>query len=504
MRPETAGTDILSIDEFCKSPLLHFCIRAQQQNNTRFYLPVDTSVVLLECIIQSEQDISLRKSVVSFQCNLNDLVIASGSLLVACRPLASNNTCVYLYNHQCEIFPQPHFIETLLADPVVLPDAEESGEGRVVSVSETSSGINLIIFSTSYSLRTYSIPDDCQAPLKLSRQESAILLACTNATQYMINITNLLPRFFCIDSATHGSLLALSSNGYALFSSQLQLTLQDITSEHAVTISIDRSHGSPVYADFTYNGAYAFVATNVTVIFIHVTQALRSHDPSENFYFYPVQICYVCPSVQFINSTMAVVSSMDDEYNVMLRFLMFDQWPPYLFISKILPGFPRQYWFLTDVPREIVLPTTVTTDTKITLSVTKNTATTTSMDTTPTTTSSPSNTDGSDSESDMTTIIIVIITVCLFIFITAVILLLVAFPMYKKWKQGVQSRSSDNHTRITNPTATATTATTNAIATAPVNATAVEEQHSPQSTTLTVYNVRDSQSGSPAATSKHQ
>ena len=486
----------LSIDSFCKSPLLYSCIRAQQQSSTRFYLPMDTRVVLLECAIQPEQDISLTKRVMSFQCNLNDLVIASGGLLVACRPLASSDTCIYLFNDRCEHFPRPHTIDNLLADPVVLPSTEHSGEGRVVSASGTSSGMKLIIFTTSYSLRSYSIPDDCQAPLKLSRQESAVLLVCANATQYMINVTNLLARFFHINSAAHGSLLALSSKGYALFSSPPQLTLQNITSTYAATISIDHSYGNPVYADFTYDGSYAFVATNETVIFIHVTQALTSHDQSEYFYFFPVQICFICPSVQFINSTMAVVSAMDgNEYNIMLQILMLNQWPPYLFLHKILPGFPKHYWFLNDVSTEMVFPTPVTSDTKTIPSSTKNAATITSMDTKPSATSSNSSDDDSDSE---TVIIIATIVVCLLIFVFAVILLLVAYPMYKKWKQDIQPRNHDN--RILNPTATVDPAIT-VNDTAPVNATAIQEQHPVQSTTPTAYSARRD---SPATKPRHR
>ena len=389
----------------------------------------------------------------------------------------------------------------MLADPVVLPSTEHSGGGRVVSVSGTSSGIKLIIFTTSYSLRSYSIPDDCQAPLKLSRQESAVLLVCANATQYMINVTNLLARFFHIDSAAHGSLLALSSKGYALFSSPPQLTLQNITSTYAATISIDRSYGNPIYADFTYDGSYAFVATNETVIFIHVTQALTSHDQSEYFYFFPVQICFICPSVQFINSTMAVVSAMDgNEHNIMLHIVMLNQWPPYLFLSKTLPGFPKQYWFLSDVSTEMVLPTTVTSGTTMIPSSTKNIATITSMDTKPTITNSHSNIDDSESESDINIAIIAIVIVIVCVLVTAVIVLLVGSSMYIKRKRDPQPRNHDD--RIVNAPANVAVPVNNH---APVYVTAVQEQHSLQRITMpTAYNVRASQSDSPAAKPRHR
>ena len=411
------GTEIPSLPGFCKSPLLHSCFRAQNKNDTEFYSPaVDTrDAFILERVIQHGNEIALRKSIVSFRCNPNDFVIvSSGKLLVACRPMGSNDTCTYLHNDECQNFPPPNNIETLVADPVAfaVPNMEDSSEGRIVSVVRSRSGLKLIVFFTSHHLRQYDVPDDCQAPLKLSRQESTMLLACANKTQYMVNVTDLPAKFFRIDSATHGSLLALSNRGYALFSSPLQLTIQNITSENAVTVSINgRLQGGIIYADFSSDGNYAFVATNLTVLFINVTEALAGLDNvhSQSFYFFPIQICFICPSVQFINSTTAVISARDgDKHVTTLLFLALNQWPPYLFLNKTLPGFPKQYWYITDSSAEIVLPTTVNT-------ITSPSTTSTTVTSEPVTTSNlPSN---SDDPGNSTVIIIVLPVIgCLAIF----------------------------------------------------------------------------------------
>ena len=379
----------------------------------------------------------------ALQCNPNDFVISSGNLLIACRPTGSSDDCTYLYNDQCHNFP-PQNIENLVTDPVaftvpVTNSVDNSGGGKIVSVVR-SRGLKLIIFSTSHRLRLYNIPDDCQAPLKLSRQESTILLACANATQYMVNITELPAKFFHIDSAAYGSLLALSDKGYALFSSPPQLTVQNITSEYAVTVSINDRQGSVIYADFTSDGKYAFVVTNVTVIFIHVTEALAGSwhdDDSQSFYFFPIQICFVCPSVQFLNTTTAVISAREgDRYLTTLLFLSISQWPPYVFLNKTLHGFPKQYWYIAaGSSAEIVSSTTKD---KMTIRSTINSVVK-SEDTMPTTTSSPSNSDSHDDSIGTIAVILFPIIACLVVLILLVVI--VAF-LCRNTKKGNTSTNS--------------------------------------------------------------
>ena len=436
MIPDSDGTEIPSLPGgFCKSPLLHSCFRAQNKNDTEFYSSAVNArdAFVLERVLEHGNEISLRKSAVSFRCNPNDFVISSGNLLVACRPIGSNDDCTYLYNDQCHNFP-PSNIENLVTDPVAFTavpatnSADNSGGGRIVSVvRSTARGLKLIVFSTGHRLRPYDIPDDCQAPLKLSRQESTILLACANATQYMINITELPAKFFHIDSAAHGSLLALSDKGYALFSSPLQLTLQNITSKYAVTVSINSRQGSVIYADFTSDGKYAFVVTNVTVIFIHVAEALAgSHnDHSQNFYFFPIQICFICPSVQFLNTTTAVISARDgDGYFTTLLFLSLSQWPPYVFLNKTLHGFPKQYWYIAaGSSAEIVLPTT----TDMMTSVSSTSATVVSEETKPTSTSA-SRSDADDPDNGI--IIAILLPIIGVVGCLGLIFVLIAVALY--------------------------------------------------------------------------
>ena len=429
--PDSDGTEIPSLPEFCRSPLLHSCFRALSKlNDTEFYSPtVNTKdVFVLERVLEHGNEISLRKGTVSLQCNPNDFAISSGNLLIACRPIGSSDGCTYLYNDQCHNFP-PQNIENLVTDPVaftvpVTNLVNNSGGGKIMSVVR-SRGLQLIIFSTSHQLKLHDIPDDCQTPLKLSRQESTILLACANATQYMVNITELPAKFFHIDSAAYGSLLALSDKGYALFSSPPQLTVQNITSEYAVTVSINDRQGSVIYADFTSDGKYAFVVTNVTVIFIHVTEALAGSwhdDDSQSFYFFPIQICFVCPSVQFLNTTTAVISAREgDRYLTTLLFLSISQWPPYVFLNKTLHGFPKQYWYIAaGSSAEIVLSTTKD---KMTIPSTINSVVK-SEDIVPTTTSSPSNSDNHDDSISTIAVILFPIISCLVIFILVVIVAL--------------------------------------------------------------------------------
>ena len=410
------GPEVTSLPGFCKSPLLHSCFRAQNKNDTEFYSPaVDTrDAFLLERVIQHGDEISLRKNVVSFRCNPNDFVISSGKLLVACRPIGSNDTCTYLHDNQCHNFPPPNDIENLVADPVAfaVPNMEDSSGGRILSVVRSrSGGLKLIVFLTSHQLRPYDVPDDCQAPLKLSRQESTVLLACANGTRYMVNVTELPAKFFHINSAAHGSLLALSNKGYALFSSLLQLTLQNITSGDAITKSINDIQDGIIYADFSSDGNHAFVVTNVTVIFIHVTDALQSQ---AGFYIFDTQICFICPSVQFINSTTAVISTRDgDKHVTFLLFLALNHWPPYLFLNKTLPGFPKQYWFIADSAAETVLPTTIDNMTSPNTAISTG-ATATSEGTKPITTSNPSNSD--DPDNGIILILVLIIITCFVIF----------------------------------------------------------------------------------------
>lgn len=450
LQPE--GIVVPTISGFCKSPLLSSCFRAQQQNNTKFYTPVDAaSVLLLECITQPGQ-VTLLGSLETFeQCNPNDFVIASDKLLVACRPLGSNDACTYLYDGQCQNFPPPHNIENLITDPVVLAvtNMEDSSGGRIVSVGSGVPNLKLIVFLASDQRRgPYNIPADCQAPVKLSRQESTILLTCVNSTKYMVNVTELPAAFFRINSATHGSLLALSSKGYALFSSPLQqLTLQNITSRYAVSILINASHGNPVFADFTPNGDYAFVATNVTVIFIHVTEALTGRNVDGYFHFIPVQLCFVCPSVQFINSTVAIVSGRDgDRHTTILQFIALDQWPPYLLLnrSRMLPDFPKQYLFVTDSSPKI-LTVSPTTSNVIMISSSRRTSTVTTMsvELKPTFINS-------DVDSDNATVIAIVIpiVICLIVFSLCV----VAAVAISRWrnKLGVNGSPVQEQNRNSN------------------------------------------------------
>ena len=328
------------------------CLQAEA-NGTIFYAPVENSSIVIKLTIDKTENQTVRKEVIQLSCLPSDLVtMVYGSLIVACRDAAERDDF-------CEGSDCNNIVVNNLNDrvtPIVYSGIH--GDRRTGQIIATILNPHRLVtyIVRGFQQRTYNLPTSCSEPLDLSRQKSSVILTCTNETQFWINITDKLDNavFYPIES-TNGPLLALSNHGFALFLAGSQLTLQNVVAGDAVTqtIPIDNT-GHTVFADFTTDGKYAFVAINRTaVMFIYVTLAITD-DGGQYFHTMTTShpLCPTCPAVQFLSTTIAVVSS----YNVQslltttVSVLLLTQWPPCLLVTEILIGQPRQYWLNPSAP----------------------------------------------------------------------------------------------------------------------------------------------------------
>jgi len=294
----------------------------------------------------------IKKEAISLPCFPNDFIIVSHSIVVTCNDTSQNHYCV---GTSCSNIPAD------LNDgvtPIVYSGIRDGNiEGLVIA---TTNSHQLVTYIDSDSRRRlYILPDGCSEPLDLSRQGSAILLTCTNETQYWVNITNDLGvvDFHQINSNL-GELLALSVHGFAIFlqpaGSQSQLTLQNVITNKAVTQTVHIDHTNHiVFADFSTDGRYAFVAVNsIAVLFICVTEAIANNG-GQHFHTMTTThpLCTTCPAVKFLTVSIAVISTYDTERQfTTLSVLLLTQWPPCAYVERILSSQPKQYWLNPKAP----------------------------------------------------------------------------------------------------------------------------------------------------------
>jgi len=303
----------------------------------------------------------IKKEAISLPCFPNDFIIVSRSILVACNDTAQNHYCV---DTSCSNIPAN------LNDgvsPIVYSGMHQDGsiEGLIIATTVNHKLVTHIDrFATR---RLHILPNGCSEALNLSRKGSTVLLTCTNEMQYWVNITSGLEGadFYSIDS-NHGELLALSTNGFAIFLAGSQLTLQNILNSVAITetISIDTNANHTVSADFTTDGRFAFIAVNsTTVLFIYVTEAIAGNG-GQFYHTVTTTLCPTCPAVQFLSTMIAIVSSYGTQVTS-VSVLLLTEWPPCVYMDRVFIDQPRQYWLNPSAPLPsrcgVVLPSTVTT-----------------------------------------------------------------------------------------------------------------------------------------------
>jgi len=336
------------IPPYCRSSLVEECLQAEA-NSTTLYAPMKNSAT----VVRLTRGVSARiqKGDISIPCVLNDFVTLPNYLLSSCCDSETHNYCVDDDPDGChtiQLFPGLNHNVT----PIVYRGIYN---GIVVGVFIGISNIReLVTFIEDESERRTRplLPDNCTVPVSLSRQGSTVLLTCANDTQFLVNIAdNDVQRIFFqqVDS-NNGLLLALSKHGFAVFLSVAgsHVTLQSITSGVAWTVPIENNNYS-VFADFTSDGRYAFVAVNSTaVMFIYVTEAIATDSNSQ--YFHTISttqpLCPTCPAVQFLTTTIAVISSYNMQaQTTTISVLLLTQWPPCVLQKRTLNGGqPRQYW----------------------------------------------------------------------------------------------------------------------------------------------------------------
>ena len=338
------------IPPYCRSSLVDSCLQAEA-NGTIFYVPIANSSLVVKLTSNKiDNQTTLMKEIIQLSCFPSDLVtmVSGSSLVVACRDVAeTHDFCV---GSACGNILPPNDLNNHVTPIAYNGIHQDTRDGQIIATTQNHQLVTFI--PSSSERRTYNLlANGCSEPLDLSRQKSTVLLTCTNETQFWVNITFTIDLnnvdFYPIDSS-HGPLLALSNHGFALFLTGSQLTLQKILPDgNAVTqtIPIDNT-GHTVFGDFTTDGRYAFVAVNSTaVLFIHVTEAVTDNGGQ---YFHTITtdhpLCPTCPAVQFLSTTIAVVSSYNTE-NTMVSVILLTQWPPCVYTSRILIGQPKQYWF---------------------------------------------------------------------------------------------------------------------------------------------------------------
>ena len=423
-KPATSAT-LPSIPPYCRSSLVDSCLQAEE-NGTFFYAPMENSVTVIKL---TNGQTTIMKEAISLPCFPNDFATVSNSLLVACRDAADSETEDYCKDDTCGNIPADL---NGRVTPITYSGVDDEGGSTQGLIIAATTSHQLVTFIVSISQRrVYNLPDDCSEPVNFSRQRSAVLLTCTNETQFWVNITDELSNVnFYLLGSNHGLLLALSIHGFALFLAGSQLTLQNILTGNAVTqtITIDNTNHT-VFGDFTIDGKFAVVAVNsMAVLFIRVPEAITDNDGQHYHIMTTTEpLCPTCPAVQFLSTTIAIISSYNTPTTT-VSVVLLTQWPPCVYMNKMLNDQPRQYWLNPSAPLPVscgVGPTSTAT-TLVTLpSVTTSTPLSPiSVSPTPNSSTSP-NSDSGGLSSGAIAGIIVGIVVALIIIVVLVIFVVV-------------------------------------------------------------------------------
>jgi len=354
----SSRTEILQPSQELTIPLscgnsLQCGIPPQQNGSSVIYIPNkdNSSLILLE--IENEMLYSYN---ITAPCVFNDFALLSNvddfPLLIACNLTDDGNVRYVLSKlfgnvtrSGIELVPAIQAVVNPITLTMPINDEETDGGFVIISINTQN---EVIIFRVQdLELDRYPLATDQPCvPVRIQKLRSNIffLLTCEEG-QYLVNISTRTVSFVSLPSLIR----ALTSNiRYSLTvsvsNSTTTVTIQEVLSQQTATRIIHLNTNVIYAADFGQDDKFAYVATDIGIVFINVAMALEGAD--QPTYTITIPVCSQCPPVVFLNDTIALASSSTGNNQfTLVQFFDLSSWPPLNPMNRTLSRQPKVYWY---------------------------------------------------------------------------------------------------------------------------------------------------------------
>ena len=357
--------DILRLHKALPSRIL-----TQQKSLSEIYIPSEGNSSLILLRIEDEM---LYTHTITTPCVFNDFVLQSNDddypLLIVCVLTENDDRIRYvLSNRYGNVTRNVNGTESVplqqgVVSPIILKlsndDKVDVNPMWIISINTQNTIVAFKPGDSESDTLPLILEQPC-VPVRIHKVRSDVifLLTCEDGRSYLVNVSvepvNLV-------SLPNSTILALTNNGdYSLALTMINSTATITIHESQSEIEAHQLNAVKIFgADFGPDDQFAYVATDKGIDFINIVMALEGA-PTENLtHRVNTLVCPECPPVIFLNSTIALVSSVESsksQMQIQLRIFDLSSWPPVNLINRTLNDQPKLYWY----DNQYIQPTLVT------------------------------------------------------------------------------------------------------------------------------------------------
>ena len=354
------------VDTLMRHKVLPSRILTQQKSLSEIYIPNEGNSSLF--LLRIEDDM-LYTHTITTPCVFNDFALQSNNddypLLIACVLTENDDHIRYVlsnkYGNVTRNGTESVPLQRGVVSPIILTlsndDEVDVNPMWIISINTQNT---IVVFKPGDS-KPDTLPlmlDQSCVPVRIQKVRSDVmfLLTCEGGQSHLVNVS---VEPVSAVSLPNSTILAITNNG------DYSLALTMINSTATVTIHESQSEAHQLIAtkifgaDFGPDDKFAYIATDKGIDFINIVMALEGA-PAENFtHSVNTMVCPECPPVVFLNSTIALVSSVgSSKSQIQIQLQTFDlsSWPPVNLVNRTLNDQPKLYWY----DNQYIQPTLVT------------------------------------------------------------------------------------------------------------------------------------------------